>query len=106
MALLVPKKQVSAHTRYPDAYYKSIYFDKQMFDGIELVAKVERVTKKKAARLLMEEGIRSYAGKNLHEYIKDDIADNKLRQQRTGTRLIRELRKFAKERGIDISKFI
>ena len=106
MALLVPKKQVSAHTRYPDAYYKSIYFDKQMFDGIELVAKVERVTKKKAARLLMEEGIRSYAGKNLHEYIKDDIADNRFRQRRAITPFIRELRRFAKERGIDISKFI
>jgi hypothetical protein len=106
MALLVPKKQVSAHTRYPDAYYKSIYFDKQMFDGIELVAKVERLTKKKAARLLMEEGFRNYISKGLHEYIKDDIADNKLRQRRAIAPFIRELRRFAKERGVDIFKFI
>ena len=91
---------------YPNEYYRQVFFDKPMFDGIELVAKVERVTKKKAARLLMEEGFRSYISNGLHEYIKDDIADNKLRQQRTGTHLIRELRKFAKERGLDISKFI
>ena len=77
-----------------------------MFDGIELVAKIEKLTKKKAARLLMEQGFRSYISKGLHEYIKDDIADNKLRQRRAITPFIRELRKFAKERGIDISKFI
>ena len=77
-----------------------------MFDGIELVAKVEKLTKKKAARLLMEEGFHSYVGKGLHEYIKDDIADNRFRQRRAITPFIRELRRFARERGIDISKFI
>ena len=77
-----------------------------MFDGIELVAKVERLTKKAAARLLMEEGFRTYIANGLHEYIKDDIADNKLQQRRAITPFIRELRRFAKERGIDIAEFI
>jgi hypothetical protein len=39
MALFGAKKGVNPHTRYPDAYYKQIFFDKRMFEGIELVAK-------------------------------------------------------------------
>ena len=77
-----------------------------MFDGIEMVAKVERLTKKKAARLLMEERFRNYIGKKLHEYIKTDIADHKLRQKTTANLFIRELRKFAKTRRMHIFKFI
>ena len=77
-----------------------------MVDGIEMVKKIEKVSKKAAARLLMAEGFRTYIANGLHEYIKDDIADNKLQQRRAITPFIRELRRFAKERGIDISEFI
>ena len=47
MALFGTKKGVNAHQRYPDEYYRNIYFDKRMYDGIEWVAKIERRTKKK-----------------------------------------------------------
>jgi hypothetical protein len=53
MALFAPKKGVNPHTRYPDAYYGRVFFDKRMFDGIELVGKIEHLSKKKAARLLI-----------------------------------------------------
>jgi hypothetical protein len=46
MALFGTKEGVNPHTRYPDAYYKPIWFDKRMYDGIELVAKLDKVSKK------------------------------------------------------------
>jgi hypothetical protein len=39
MGLFVTKKGVNPHILYPESYYRRVYFDKQMFDGIELVAK-------------------------------------------------------------------
>lgn len=42
MALFGTKKGVNPHTRYPDAYYGRVAFDKPMFQGIELVAKIEK----------------------------------------------------------------
>jgi hypothetical protein len=102
MALFVTKKGVNPHTRYPDAYYGRIFFDKRMFDGIEWVARIERVSKKKAARLLIERGFSSWMG----EKIKTELAIKKLEDNPHLTRFVIELRRFAKQRGMDISKFI
>jgi hypothetical protein len=52
-----------------------------------LVVKIERISKKNAAELLMKAGLSSYMGEKL-------------------TRFVLELRKLARERGYDISKFI
>ena len=43
MALFAPDKGVNPHTRYPDTYYRNIWLNKQMFDGVELVGKIERI---------------------------------------------------------------
>ena len=102
MALFGTKKGVNPHTRYPDAYYGRVFFDKPMFDGIKLVAKIERTTKKKAARLLIERGFSNYMG----EKLKTEMAIRELERKPRATRFILELRRFAKQRGMDISKFI
>jgi pantoate kinase len=73
-----------------------------MFDGIELVAKIERMTKKKAIRSIFERGFSSYIG----EKMKQAMAIRELQQKPKATRFILELRRFAKQRGMDISKFI
>jgi hypothetical protein len=106
MALFGTNKQLSVKKRFPDAYYQPIWFDKKMFDGIELVAKIERMTKKKAIRSIFERGFSSYIGEKLHEAVKVEIAVDELRRKPKATRFVRELRKFAAERGMDISKFI
>ncbi|MCJ7744164.1 MAG: hypothetical protein MUO99_06345, partial [Dehalococcoidales bacterium] len=87
--------------RHPDTYYKHIYFDKGMYDGIVWVARFEKVSKKKAARLLIERGFSSYMG----EKIKEELAIKKLESEPHLTRFVIELRRFAKEHGMDISKF-
>jgi hypothetical protein len=101
MALFVPKKSVNAHQLYPDDYYRQIFFDKKMFDGIAWVAKFERVSKKKAARMLMERGF----GDWLQQKLKEDRAIRKLENEPQLTRFILSLQKFAKEHGMDIKKF-
>ena len=95
MSLFGTKKSVNPRIRYPDAYYKQIFFDKQMFDGIALVAKIERTTKKKAARLLIERGFSS----NMAEKLKTEMAIRELERKPHLTRFVLELRRFAKERG-------
>jgi hypothetical protein len=102
MALFAPKKDTNAHRRFPDAYYRNIYFDKGMYEGIAWVAKFEKVSKKKAARLLIERGFSSWLG----EKIKEELAIKELESKPHLTRFVILLRKFAKEHGMDISKFI
>ena len=38
------KKTVNVHKVYPERYYRNIYFTKQLYDGVELVAKIERLS--------------------------------------------------------------
>jgi len=101
MSLFGTKKQLSTYQRHPDTYYKHIYFDKGMYDGIVWVARFEKVSKKKAARLLIERGFSSWLG----EKIKEELAIKKLEDNPHLTRFVIELRRFAKEHGMDISKF-
>lgn len=75
-----------------------------MFQGIELVARIERLSKKKTARLLIERGFSSYMGEKIKNYIEDEKAARELDQKRHLTRFVLELRKLAKERGTEISK--
>jgi hypothetical protein len=76
MALFGTKKGVNPHTRYPDAYYGRVFFDKPMFDGIKLVAKIEGTTKKKVARQLIERGFSVYMGEKVKEAIQTELAAN------------------------------
>lgn len=38
--LLMPSKGKNMHKLYPEEYYQKVWFNKQMFDGIELVSKI------------------------------------------------------------------
>ena len=106
VSLFTPLKTTDAHKRFPDAYYRRIYFTKPLFEGIEFLAKVERKSKKQMAHELMELGISSLMGEKIREYNKRVIAARELQQEPELTRFIILLRRWAKERGYDISKFI
>jgi hypothetical protein len=99
---LALKSSLPPISGYQMRIYKHIWFDKKMFDGIELVGKIEHLSKKKAARLLIERGFSSYMG----EKLKTELAVRELERKSRATRFILELRRLAKERGMDISKFI
>ena len=102
MALFSTKTTTNPHNRYPDAYFKTIWVSSKMFAGIDWVAKFERISKVRAANRLLERGFRSW----IAEKIKAEMAIRKLEREPHLTRFVLELRKLAKERGMDISKFI
>jgi hypothetical protein len=106
MALFGTPKPLSTYQRQPDEYYKHIWFTKPLFEGIEFLAKTERKSKKKMANEPMELGLREFMGEKIREYNKRVIAARQLEQEPELTRFIILLRRFAKERGMDISKFI
>jgi hypothetical protein len=104
--LFAPKVTTDMHKLHPIAYYRRIYLSKPMFEGLEFIAATERKSKIRMTNELMERGIRSYFGEKLGKYIEDDIEARKRGERATVTRFIRELRKLAKSKGMDISKFI
>jgi hypothetical protein len=106
MALFSTKVEGNPHKRFPDAYYGRIFFTRPLFEGIEFLAKTERKSKKKMANELMELGIGYYMGAKIREYNQRAIALRELNKEPELTRFIILLRRWAKERGYDISKFI
>jgi len=101
MALFGIKKQLNTHKRHPDAYYKTVWVSKNMFAGIDWVAKFERVSKVRAVNLLLERGFRNW----IAQQIKTEMALRERERKRYPTRFVRGLRKSAEQRGMDISKF-
>jgi hypothetical protein len=54
----------------------------------------------------MKAGLSSYMGKKIADYIKSEQAARELNQKIKMTRFIQVLRRYAKEKGMDISKII
>jgi hypothetical protein len=77
-----------------------------MFDGFELVSKIEKISKKQAAHLLIEAGFKYYIGEKIKEDIRNRLAAKELNRKVKLTRFVLEFRRFAKERGMDIKKII
>ncbi len=74
------QRLMNPHRHYPDRYYKSIYFNKQKFDGIEVVAKCENMSRMDAADLLIEKGLSRWQGDKLLEWhnLQKEARDNGL----------------------------
>ena len=104
--LFTPKVTTNAHKLYPIAYYRRVYLSKPMFEGVELVAKIERKSKIRMTNELMERGSSSYMGEKLTEYIEDERAAREFHQRLKINRFVRVLRHYARERGMDISKLL
>ncbi|MBN1366527.1 MAG: hypothetical protein JW967_01190 [Dehalococcoidales bacterium] len=89
---------------YPNEYCKHYYFNNRLSDGIELVAKIERTSKKAAAEHIMELGFSSYMGGMIKRQIKINKTAREMNMKLMPTRFVREIRKFANARGMDVSK--
>jgi len=72
MGLFVTKKRNITFENHPDEYYKNFWLTKKLSDGIELVAQIELVSKKRAAELLVTAGLSSYMGAKVTKYIEDE----------------------------------
>ena len=88
-----------------DDYYCNYYFPHKCANGIDLVSQIERYSKKDAANMLMERGLSSYMGEKVTEYIESEKKSKEAGQILKRSRFIYLLRRFARENGVDISKF-
>ena len=106
MALFGTNKTNVTFLNHKDEYYKAYWLNKKLCDGIELIAKIEHTSKKQAAELLMKAGLSSYMGAKITKHIEDKRAARELNQKVKLTRFVLELRKLARERNCDISRFV
>jgi hypothetical protein len=106
MGLFGANKPNVTRVNHKDEYYKNYYFNQKLCNGIKIVADIERTSKKQAAELLMKAGLSSYMGAKLTVYIKNDQAAREQNQKIKMTRFVMILRRYAREHGMDISRFI
>ena len=106
MGLFGANKPNVTRLNHKDEYYKNYYFPKNLCDGIEFIAKVECSSKKATADKLMRLGMSSWMGAKVGEHIALEKEAREQNQRMKITRFVLELRKLARERGMDISKFM
>ena len=70
-----------------------------MCDGIELVAEIEKINKKKAAHNPIKRGFSSWMGEKVKNHIDNEKSARELDQKIKLTRYILEMRGFVRERG-------
>ena len=88
---------------HPDIYYKHIYFEKRLYEGIEWVAEMERTSKVRAANLLMANGLSHYMKEKLTEFIKSERERIPIRGK-TRPRFSQLLIRYTRAHGMDITK--
>jgi hypothetical protein len=106
MRIFLPKKPNVTINNHHNEYFTTVYIQKNMADGIAMVANIERISKKAAAHLLLTRGFSTYMG----EMVGDELHRQRIREEahlrKTVSWFVQVLRKAAKKRGYDISKFI
>ena len=94
------------HINHKDLYYNAYYFPKQLCDGVDMVSAIELCSKKAAAEMLMKAGLSSYMGGKISKYIHDEKIAREQNQKVKMTRFVMLLKRYAKNRGMDVSKLI
>jgi hypothetical protein len=105
MDLFATKKGNVTFLNHKDEYFKDYWFNKKLCDGVEIIAAVERISKKDAAELLMKAGISSYMGDKISEYIHSEHVAREQNDAKV-SRFIMFLKRYAREQGTDTSRFI
>jgi transposase len=105
MRLFVTKKRNVTRLNRKDDYYRDYYFKKKLSDGIELVAAIERTSKKRAAEMIMSAGFSSYMGEKITEHIRAEQAARARNERVQRNRFAQQMIRFARERGMDLKQF-
>ena len=100
------KKRNVTLVNHKDDNYTHYYVNKKLADGIDFIAQVQQISKKHAAELMIEEGLRSYIALLYKQYVENEnkqrLAGQKIYRDRFG----RLLRKRTKEMGFDVSNLV
>ncbi len=106
MALFGLSKTNITLKNHKEFYFKHYYFPQNLCEGIDFVAVIERISKKKAAEMIMARGFSAYMGDKVTEEIELNAVARERNEEAKRTRFAFILRKVAREHGMDISKFI
>ena len=100
--------QLRAKLLTPASDSSNMHIPERLSEGIKLVARIENVSFDDAVSVLLEEGFKKYVGEKLKEDIEEKrkIKEMNLQWQPRPTRFARVLRKFARERGMDVKKIV
>lgn len=104
--LFRPKKPNISRLNNPDEYYRNYTVPKRLCEGIDIMAGVEDISKKNAVELLIEAGLSKYMGRLWTEYLSNDEEREEFFSNFQHRRWIREVRRLAKEKGVDLSLFL
>ncbi|MFC1957996.1 hypothetical protein ACFLVQ_00305 [Chloroflexota bacterium] len=97
------KSRPSPHKRLPNEYFKNVWLTKKMHTGVEIIAKIERMSNKAATNMLVESGISRYLAELLKRHAENEVAN---RERVDGTDVIvtaqgiKVLRKYLAEHGL------
>jgi hypothetical protein len=86
MGLFVTKKPNITRLNHRDVYFKCYFFPENLCNGIGIVAKIERTSKRRSAVLLMAAGLSSYMGEKITEQIKLNTAARERNEKTKRTR--------------------
>jgi hypothetical protein len=106
MGLFFSRKTDVTFLNHKDEYYKHYYFPENLCNGIKIVAEIERTTLRNAVVQLMKAGFSSYMGDKVTQQIELDNAARERDEKAQRTPFAFILRKYARAKGLDISKFI
>jgi hypothetical protein len=77
-----------------------------MYDGVDFIARTERISKKEAVNSLLELGMRTLYAEKIAQGINERHIAEDMGKDYTPVRFILEFRKWAKKYGMDIHKII
>ena len=102
--LIKGRKPYNCHKEYPEQYTRCYFFPRNICDGIDIIAKTHRITKKFAAQKIMEFGLSVYIGDNVSFMIHCDHGTLTPLELQVQQRMERELRHRARQKGIKLNK--
>jgi hypothetical protein len=89
---------------HKDEYFKDYWFPENVCNGIEIIAKVERCSKKEAAVKMMTKAIANWMYNKISEQVELDKQARERNEKPQRTRFKFLMRKYARQRGVDITK--
>ena len=98
--LFIYKKGKQLNKLYPKEYFWQCWFNEADTNGIEIVAQVKKVSKRKAAHIMAEIAFHHIMGELVAKDM-DEMDDTQLAER---TRLYLKIRKLARANGWDVSK--
>lgn len=87
-----------------DRYYHAFYLPRNLCEGIELIAQIERTSDKAAAELLVSRGISAYMAEKLEEQTRLEKEARDQARPLKDNRFWYLVREYASEKGVKIGK--